>query len=68
MEKHTRDQKSNGKRCSSLPDIYTPIDKTLERVFEGASLIKMSDQDLVFSREKEILSMSSLGFLKNQKR
>jgi serine O-acetyltransferase len=27
-EKHTREQKSNGKRCSLLLDIYTPIDKT----------------------------------------
>ncbi|MBM2832426.1 MAG: hypothetical protein HW414_1478, partial [Dehalococcoidia bacterium] len=27
-EKHTREQKSNGKRYSPLPDIYTPIDKT----------------------------------------
>jgi transposase len=26
-----KNQKSSGKRCSPLPDIYTPIDKTSER-------------------------------------
>ena len=64
-EKHTREQKSNGKRCSPLPDIYTLIDKT------SYLLLKLLSNIIYFSifhitekdgeMELEVLSIKQTG-------
>ena len=65
-EKHTREQKSNGKRCSPLPDIYTLIDKTshtYEHMMFEYCLAYMYLRDGAYLMSDDVLPYWSLAFI-----